>query len=50
MRCDRLAGRGTIPFIRDDNVITLAQAARTGSADIKRIVVAGLSIFGKDWS
>jgi uncharacterized protein (DUF362 family) len=44
MGCDPLADRGTKPFIRGDNVIKLAQAAGIGSADLKRIEVAGLSI------
>jgi uncharacterized protein (DUF362 family) len=44
MGYDPLAGRGTKPFLRGDNGIKLAQAAGIGSADLKRIEVAGLSI------
>jgi uncharacterized protein (DUF362 family) len=44
MGYDPLADRGTKPFLRGDNVIKLAQAAGIGSADLKRIEVAGLSI------
>jgi uncharacterized protein (DUF362 family) len=44
MGCDPLADRGTKPFIRGDNVIKLAQAKGIGTADLKRIEVAGLSI------
>jgi uncharacterized protein (DUF362 family) len=44
MGYDPLADRGTKPFLRGDNVIKLAQAAGIGTADLKRIEVAGVPI------
>lgn len=44
MSYDPHAGRGTGPFVRGDSCVRLAEAAGIGSADLKRIEIAGLSI------
>lgn len=44
MSYDPRAGRGTKPFLRGDNVLLLAEAKGAGSADLKSIETAGLSI------
>ncbi len=38
------AQRGTVPFEKCDNILTLAEAHGVGTADLKRIDVRGLSI------
>lgn len=38
------AARGTVPFLRGDNTLKLAEAVGLGTTDLKRIEVAGLSI------
>ncbi|MGE5567746.1 MAG: DUF362 domain-containing protein [Rhodospirillales bacterium] len=44
MGYDPRATRGTKPFVRGDNTMLLAEAVGIGTADLKRIEVAGLSI------
>jgi uncharacterized protein (DUF362 family) len=44
MGYDPRAGRGTKPFLRGDNTLTLAEAVGVGTTDLNRIEVAGLSI------
>jgi uncharacterized protein (DUF362 family) len=44
MGCDPRAQRGTKPFLRGDNTLTLAEAGGVGTTDLARIEVAGLSI------
>jgi len=41
---DPRADRGTVPFLRGDNTLKLAEAAGLGTTDLARIEVAGLSI------
>jgi uncharacterized protein (DUF362 family) len=44
MGYDTRADRGAKPFIRGDNMLTLAEAVGLGTADLARIEVRGLSI------
>jgi hypothetical protein len=44
MGYDPRADRGTVPFLRGDNTLKLAEAAGLGSTDLSRIEVAGLGI------
>ena len=44
MGYDPRAGRGTKPFIRGDNTLTLAEAVGIGTTDLARIEVVGLPI------
>jgi len=44
MGYDPKAERGTKPFIRGDNTLTLCEAKGVGTTDLSRIEVAGLSI------
>jgi uncharacterized protein (DUF362 family) len=44
MGCDPRAQRGTKPFLRGDNTLTLAEAGGVGTTDLTRIEVAGLTI------
>ncbi len=44
MGYDPKAGRGTKPFIRGDNTLTLAEAVGLGTADLSRIEVVGVPI------
>ncbi len=41
---DPRAERGTVPFLRGDNTLRLAEAVGIGTTDLKQIEVAGLSI------
>jgi uncharacterized protein (DUF362 family) len=44
MSYDPRAQRGTSPFLRGDNTLTLAEAAGIGTTDLRRIEVVGLAI------
>jgi uncharacterized protein (DUF362 family) len=44
MGYDPYADRGTLPFVRGDNSLKLAEAVGLGTIDLKRIEVRGLSV------
>ncbi len=44
MGYDTQADRGTMPFVRGDNSLKLAEAVGLGTCDLKRIEVVGMSI------
>jgi len=44
MGYDPRAERGTVPFLRGNNTLRLAEAVGIGTTDLKRIEVAGLSV------